>query len=67
MTEKPSLFNMIQKKCMVSTGSGHVCIQTDNSAEKVLQLETRPRSRAVERAEGTREKAFTRAKCAKIF
>ena len=22
MTEKPSLFNMIQKKCMVSTGSG---------------------------------------------
>ena len=28
---------------MGSTRSGHVCIQTDNSAKKVLQLETRPR------------------------
>ena len=28
------------------TGSGHVCIQTDNSAEEVLQLETRPRGRS---------------------
>ena len=28
------------------TGSGHVCIQTGNSAEEVLKLETRPRSRS---------------------
>ena len=47
-----------QQKCMGSTCSGHVCIQTDNSAEEVLQLETRPRSRAAERAEGAWEKAF---------
>ena len=33
---------------MGSTRSGHVCIQIDNSAEKVLQLETRPRSRSSE-------------------
>ena len=31
---------------MGSTGSGHVCIQTDNTAEEVLQLETRSRSRS---------------------
>ena len=29
---------------MGPTRNGHVCIQTDNSAEEVLQLETRPRS-----------------------
>ena len=63
----PRIFNKIQQKCMGSIGSGHVCIQTDNSAEEVLQLETRPRSRAAKRTMGTREKAFTRAKCAKIF
>ena len=63
----PKIFNKIQQKCMGSTGSGHVCIQTDNSAEKILQLETRPRSRAAERAEGAREKAFTREKCVKFF
>ena len=33
---------------MGSTRSGHVCIQTNNSAEKVLQLETRPGSRSSE-------------------
>ena len=33
---------------MGSTRSGHVRIQTDNSAEKVLQLEARPRSRSSE-------------------
>ena len=33
---------------MGSTRSGHVCIQADNSVEKVLQLETRPRSRSSE-------------------
>ena len=64
----PRIFNKIQQKCMGTTGSGHVCIQTDNSAEKVLQLETRPRSRAAERAEGTWEKAFTHVWSAqKIF
>ena len=31
---------------MGSTGSGHVCIQTDNSAEEVLQLETRLRGKS---------------------
>ena len=63
----PRIFNKIQQKCMGTTGSGHVCIQTDNPAEKVLQLETRPRSRAAERAERTWEKAFTHAKSAKLF
>ena len=33
---------------MGSTRSGHVCIQADNSVEKVLQLETRPRNRSSE-------------------
>ena len=55
----PKIFNKIQQKCMGSTDSEHVCIQTDNSAEKVLQLETRPRTRATERTEGTWEKGFT--------
>ena len=31
---------------MGSTGSGHVCIQTDNSVEEVLQLEARSRGRS---------------------
>ena len=31
---------------MGPTGCGHVCIQTDNSAEEVLQLETRSRGRS---------------------
>ena len=33
---------------MWPTRNGHVCIQTDNSAEEVLQLETRPRSECLQ-------------------
>ena len=49
MPLNPTIFNKIQQQdsaVIESTGSGHVCIQTDNSAEEVLQLETRPRSRS---------------------
>ena len=39
----PRIFNKIQQKW---GPSGYMfCIQTENSAEKILQLETRPRSR----------------------
>ena len=41
-----SLDWMLDPAEMGSTRSGHVCIQTDNSAEEVLKLETRSRGRS---------------------
>ena len=57
------IFNKIQKKCMGSTGSGDVCIQTDNSAEKFFNWRLDPEAGPLREQQGPGKKLSV--KCAK--